>query len=332
MRDVTIYDVAEVAGVSIATVSRVLNSPHRVPERTRQRVMAAVDQLGFVPRAEAMARARRRHGRVGVLAPFFTVPSFVQRLRGVASVLDGSPYELVVYNVDTPEHCRSHLETLPVMQRLDGLIIMSLRISERDAERFVQQGLPTVLIETTHPALSGVAIDNVMGGRTAAEYLLAKGHRRLGFVGGDSEIPGYTLHTSELRLAGFRRTVYEAGVPLPEAYIRSTQNSMEHARQQAHLLLELPDPPTAVFAASDTLAMGVVKAGRERGLRTPEDVAVMGFDDLEIADFIGLTTISQSLDESGRVAVELLLARVLEPERPVQQVSLELRVVERETA
>lgn len=332
MRDVTIYNVAEAAGVSIATVSRVLNTPHRVPERTRQRVMAAVDQLGFVPKAEAMARARRRHQRVGVLAPFFTVPSFVQRLRGVAGVLDGSPYELVVYNVDTPEHCRSHLETLPVVRRLDGLIIMSLRISERDAQRFVQQRLPTVLIETTHPALSGVTIDNVAGGRLVAEYLLAKGHRRLAFVGGDSKIPGYTLHTSELRLAGFRRTLYEAGVALPEAYVRNTHNSMEHARQQAQVLFDLADPPSVIFAASDTLAMGVLKAGRERGLRTPEDVAVVGFDDLEIADFIGLTTVSQALDESGRVAVELLLGRVAEPERPVQQVNLELRVVERETA
>lgn len=331
MRDVTIYDVAQRAGVSIATVSRVLNTPHRVPETTRQRVMAAVDQLGFVPKAEASARARRRHQRVGVLAPFFTVPSFVQRLRGVASVLDGSPYELVVYNVDTPEHCRSYLETLPVAQRLDGLIIMSLRVGEREAGRFVQQRLPTVLIETTHPTLSSVIIDNEAGGWLAADYLLAKGHQRLAFVGGDSEIPGYTLHTSELRLAGFRRRVHEAGIALPEAYVRSTQNSMEHARQQAHFLFDLPDLPSAIFAASDTLAMGVLKAGRERGLRAPDEIAVIGFDDLEVADYIGLTTISQSLDESGRVAVELLLARVAEPERPVQQVSLELRVVERET-
>jgi DNA-binding LacI/PurR family transcriptional regulator len=332
MRGVTIYDVAQAAGVSIATVSRVLNSPHQVHETTRQRVMAAVDQLGFVPKAEAMARARRRYQRVGVLAPFFTVHSFVQRLRGVASVLDGSPYELVVYNVDTPEHCRNYLETLPVVQRLDGLIIMSLRVSERNVERFVQQQLPTVLIETTHPALSSVGIDHVAGGQLAADYLLAKGHRRLAYVGGDSEIPGYTLHTSELRLAGFRRRIYEAGINLPEGYVRSSQNSIEHARQQAHSLFDLPKLPSAIFAASDSLALGVLKALRERGLRAPDDVAVMGFDDLEIADFVGLTTISQSLDESGRIAVELLLTRVAEPARPVQQISLPLRVIERETA
>jgi LacI family transcriptional regulator len=329
--NVTIYDVARKVGVSIATVSRVLNSPQQVNESTRQQVLAAIDDLGYVPKVEAMTRARRRYKRIGVLAPFFTIPSFVERLRGVAAMLDGSPYEMVVYNVDTAAHCRHYLESLPVAQRIDGLIVMSLRIHDRVADRLLQQGLPTVLVETMHPALSGVAIDNEAGGGMAAEHLLAQGHQRLGFVGGDSEIPGYTLHTSELRLAGYQRRLHAAGVTLPEACARITQNSLEHARQQAHVLLALPEPPTAIFAASDTLAMGVLKAVRQRGLRIPGDVAVIGFDDLEIADYIGLTTIGQALHESGRVAVELLLARLAEPTRSVQQVRLELKVMHRET-
>jgi LacI family transcriptional regulator len=332
MANVTIYDVAHAAGVSIATVSRVLNSPHQVNETTRQQVLAAIDRLGYVPKVEAMTRARQRYQRIGVLAPFFTVPSFVERLRGVASVVDGSPFELVVYNVDTPAHCQHYLESLPVTQRIDGLIVMSLRIHDRVAERFVQLGLPTVLIETTHPALSGVTIDNVAGGRLAAEHLLAQGYRRLAFVGGDSEIPGYTLHTSELRLTGFREMLQDAGLAIPEAYVRMTLNSTEYARQQAHILLDLPEPPTAIFAASDSLAMGVLKAVRERELRAPADVAVIGFDDLEIADYIGLTTVAQSLNESGRVAVEMLLARLVDPARPVQRVQLALNLVKRETA
>jgi DNA-binding LacI/PurR family transcriptional regulator len=332
MANVTIYDVARAAGVSIATVSRVLNTPQQVHEATRSQVLTVIDRLGFVPRAEAMARARRRYQRIGVLAPFFTVPSFVQRLRGVAGVLSGSPYELVVYNVESAAQCRNYLESLPVAQRVDGLIIMSLRIHDRIAERLYQQGLPTVLIETTHPALSSVIIDNDGGGRLAAQFLLDQGHERLGFVGGDSEIPGFTLHTSELRLAGYRRHLHEAGITLPEAYVRSTHNSQEHARQEAHLLFDLPQPPTAIFAASDLLAMGVLKAARERHLRVPKEVAILGFDDLDIAAYIGLTTVSQSLDETGRVAAELLLARLAEPERPLQQVQLELQVVVRETA
>jgi LacI family transcriptional regulator len=328
----TIYDVAKEAGVSIATVSRVLNSSQQVNEETRQQVLAAINRLGFVPRAEASARARRSHRRIGVLAPFFTYPSFVQRLRGITSVLEGSPYELVVYNVDTAAHCRHYLESLPVVQRLDGLVIMSLRIDDPVAERFLRQELPVVLIEMSHPAFSSVDVDHIAGGRLAAAYLLARGHRLLAFVGGDIEIPGYTLRTSELRLAGYQSALHEAGLPLSDAYIRQTQHSLEQARQQAHVLFDLPEPPTAIFAANDTLALGVLKAGRQRKLNLPGDVAVIGFDDLDIADYVGLTTISQALDESGRVGVELLLARMAEPARPIQHIRLPLKEIARETA
>jgi DNA-binding LacI/PurR family transcriptional regulator len=332
MANVTIYDVAKAAGVSIATVSRVLNTPQQVQEQTRQRVQTAIEQLNFVPRAEASARARRSHGRIGVLAPFFTYPSFVQRLRGVASVLDGSAYELVVYNVDTPAHCRQYLENLPLSRRLDGLLIMSISIDDQVAQRFIQQELPVVLLETAHSAFSSIIIDHVAGGRLAADYLLAKGYRQVAFIGGDSEIPGYTVHTSELRLTGYRAALQEAGVFLPAQRVRMTQNSMEQARLQADALLALPEPPTAIFAGSDTLALGVLKAARQRNLNIPGDVAIIGFDDLDIADYIGLTTIDQSLDESGRVAVELLLTRIAEPARSVQHVRLPLREKPRETA
>ncbi|MCB0107324.1 MAG: LacI family DNA-binding transcriptional regulator, partial [Caldilineaceae bacterium] len=172
----TIYDVASRAEVSIATVSRVLNTPHRVNDETRKRVIAAIDALQFVPKAEASARARRNSYRIGVLAPFFTYPSFVQRLRGVTSVLNGSEYELVVYSVDSLQHYQSQLETLPIVRRIDGLIIMSLLVDDVAAERLQRHGMPTVMIESHHVAFSGVEIDNEEGGRLAARYLAAQGH------------------------------------------------------------------------------------------------------------------------------------------------------------
>jgi len=331
MTNATIYDVAKTAGVSIATVSRVLNTPQKVNEVTRQRVFAAIDQLHFVPKAEATARARRSNHRIGVLAPFFTYPSFVQRLRGVASMLDGTAYELVVYNVDSPLHCRSYLESLPLSRRLDGLIIVSLLLDDIAAERLVQHNLQTVLIETAHPAFSGVEIDNEAGGRLAAQYLLEKGHRQLAFIGGDAEIPGCTLHTSELRFTGYQQFLQQAGIPLLPRNICFTQYGLDHARQQTHQLLDHPDRPTAIFAASDTMAIGVLKAARERGLQVPSQLAVLGFDDLDVADYIGLTTISQLLDESGKVGVELLLARLARPNRPVQRVRLPLMIISRES-
>jgi len=332
MANATIYDVAEEAGVSIATVSRVLNTPHRVNEKTRQRVMTAIDQLAFVPKAEASARARQKSYRIGVLAPFFTYPSFVQRLRGIASVVNGSEYELVVYSIDSALHYHRQLESLPVAHRIDGLIIMSLQLEDEAAQRLLRNDLHTVLIESQHSSFSGVEINNVQGGRLAAEYLVERGHRRIAFVGIDTEIPGCTLPTSAMRLTGFRAKLSEENLPLLDRYVRNAHNDMEAAYAQAKILLSLEERPTAIFAASDLLAIGVLKASRELGLKTPEDVAVLGFDDLDIADYLGLTTIRQSLDESGRVAVELLLNRLADPLRTVQHVHFPLTIVRRGTA
>lgn len=329
--NVTIYDVAEQAKVSIATVSRVLNTPHRVNEQTRHRVLETIDSLGYVPKAEATARARRLDRRIGVLAPFFTYPSFVQRLRGIVDALAGTASELVIYNVDSAQRLAGYLATLPISRRLDGLILISVIVDQTAVTRLHSHGLQTVMIETSHPSLSGVETDNEAGGELAAEYLLAKGHRRIGFVGGDIEIPRCTLRTSELRLSGLRTALEAADAALPDAYVKTCEYDLESARQEAQALFDLPEPPSAVFAANDTLALGVSRAARDRGLRIPNDLAVIGFDNLDMAEYTGLTTIDQSLTESGRVAVELLQARLADPTRPIQHVRLPLRVVERET-
>ncbi len=331
MPDATIYDVAELAAVSISTVSRVLNAPEHVHEATRARVLAAIDQLNFVPRAEATARARKGMRRIGVLAPFFTYPSFVQRLRGVANTLAGFAYEMVIYNVESDVRRDGHLASLPVTRRIDGLIIMALPFDPKVAQRLLAYELEVVLIEFTHPLFSSVEINDESGGLLVARYLAERGHRRCAFVG-DSDVPVYALHTSDERLAGYRQGLIEAGLALPEHYISRAPHGMESAYRQAHTLFDLPAPPTAIFSPSDTQAMGVLKAARERGLRVPEDLAVIGFDDVEFADYIGLTTVRQPLEESGRVAVDLLLARLADHSRTVQHVTLPLTLVQRETA
>ncbi|MGC8781727.1 MAG: LacI family DNA-binding transcriptional regulator [Anaerolineae bacterium] len=327
----TVYDVAARAGVSIATVSRVLNTPEKVVSETRGRVLAAIDELGFVPKAEAVARSRRNHGRIGVLAPFLTYPSFVQRLRGVTTALSNSPYELIIYYVDSLARLEAHIASLTVTRRLDGLILMALRLEDAAAERLASAGIETVLIEFAREGFSSVEIDDRAGGRMAAEYLIAQGHRRLGFVG-DTDLPDYAIFNSDRRLQGYRRTIEAAGLRLPEAYIGLAAHGLETARQQAHRLLSLAEPPTAVFCHSDTQAIGVLRAAHERGLKVPNDLAVVGFDDVEVAEYVGLTTIRQPLEESGRVAVELLLARLADRDRPPQRVQLPLTLIRRDTA
>lgn len=326
----TIYDVAARAGVSISTVSRVLNSPEKVSEDTRTAILAVIDELGFIPKADARARAMKSNRRIGVVTPTFTAPSFVQRLRGVAAALRETNSELVVYSVDTADGLARLLDTLPLTASLDGLIVLSLQFANSYAKRLLDYGLETVLVEYPHEILSSVEIDDVAGGRLAAAFLAGKGHQRLGFVG-DTSIPEIGIHPITLRLSGFRQQSIEAGVPLIDENILLAPYDLESTRQKALDFLRQPSRPTAIFAATDIQAIGILKAAGELGLRVPGDLAVMGFDDLDVAGYMGLTTISQHLDESGSVAVELLLARVANSNRSVQHVQLPLTLVERDT-
>lgn len=326
----TIYEVAEKAGVSIATVSRVLNDPQKVNQKTRLAVLAAIDKIGFIPRAEARARAIRENRRIGVIVPFITAPSFVQRLRGVVTALVNTKYELVIYSVDSSNRLHEYLAKLPLTQSLDGLIVMSLSFTDVEANRLIEHCVETVLIEYPQSIFSTVEIDDVLGGKMAAEYLIRKGHRRIAFMG-DTDLPEYAIHPVNQRLMGFRKAMEQANLSVPPEYVILTPYSQEQARQAAHELLQLADPPSAIFAATDLQAFGVLKAAREMGLRIPIDLAIIGFDDLDMADYVGLTTIRQHLDDSGKVAVELLLARLADPSRPIQHVQLPLSLIERQT-
>lgn len=326
----TIYDVAKHAGVSITTVSRMLNAPDKVNSKTREKVLAAIDKLSFVPKAEARARAMQHTGRIGVISPFFTAPSFMQRLRGIAETLSPENYELVVYTVDSNDHLQGYLSSLPLTGNLDGLIILSLPVDDAQVRRLIDHGLPAVLIEYPHPKLNCVEIDDVEGGYMATTYLLGKGHRRIAFLG-DTDLPEYSIHPVSLRLSGFRRALTEARINVPDTFVRLAPYSQEQTRQVAIELLNLPQPPSAIFAATDFQALGVLKAARHLNIKVPEQLAVIGFDDLDMAEYADLTTISQHLDESGRLAVELLLAQIESPSRPPRHVKLPLTLIERQT-
>jgi LacI family transcriptional regulator len=328
----TIYDVAQRAGVSITTVSRMLNAPDKVNPETRDRILAAIDVLGFVPKAEARARALRQTGRIGVITPFFTAPSFVQRLRGVASVLSKSNYELVIYPVETLDHLQGYLSSIPVMRNLDGLIIMSMAIDSQDARRLIDNGMQTVLIEYQHPELSSIVINDFEGGRLVGERILSKGHRVVGFIGDIEPPERLQIHPVLSRLKGLQAVLETAGIPLREAYVRRSPYMQEESKQAARELLSLPEPPTVIFAAADVQALAGLKVAREMRLKVPEQLAVIGFDDIDSADYLDLTTIRQHLDESGKLAVEILLSHIADPARPPQHVNLPLVLVERETA
>jgi len=326
----TIYDVAKLSGVSISTISRVLNAPDKVNPETHKRVMDAIDKLGFIPRAEARAHALRNTNRIGVLTPFFTAPSFVQRFRGVASALSKANYELVIYPVDSMDHLQGYISSIPLMRNIDGLIIMSLSLNDQDAKR-LSNGMESVLIEYSHPQLNSIQIDDQRGGRLVAEHLISKGHKSFGFLGDIEPPERFAIHPVKTRLTGFKQGLEAAGLSLPDTYIFSCPYTQKETWQAAHKLLHLPKPPTAIFAASDMQALIVMKVARELNIKIPNDLAVVGFDDIDVADHVDLTTIRQHLDESGRLAAEILLSRIGESNRPLQHINLPLQLIERLT-
>ncbi len=218
----TIYDVARAAGVSIATVSRVLNFPLRVNPDTRTKVMKAIDSLGYVPKAESRARAFMDTRRIGVLIPFFTAPSFVQRLRGISEVLNHNDYEMVIYPVDSYLKEKSYLETLPIRKTLDGLIIVSQVFDKTISRRLLENKLATVVIEFFDPNFSTLEIDDVSGGYMATKYLLDKGYQKVAFIGGSFQ-PEFGVDPIVKRFEGYRKAIAESGITLPDIY--KTENA-----------------------------------------------------------------------------------------------------------
>jgi DNA-binding LacI/PurR family transcriptional regulator len=218
------------------------------------------------------------------------------------------------------------------MQNLDGLIIMSLAVEDRDARRLHNNGMETVLIEYSHPQLNSICIDDAQGGRMAAKHLIDKGHNRIGFLGDIEPPERYAIHPVKSRLTGFRNAMEEAGNPLPRSYIVQAPYTPEGSQEAARQLLSLSRPPTAIFAASDIQAVSIMKVARKLKLRIPDDLAIVGFDDIDLAEFMDLTTIRQNLDESGRLGAEILLSKIAESNRSLQHVNLPLTLVERLSA
>jgi DNA-binding LacI/PurR family transcriptional regulator len=326
----TIYDVARDAGVSIATVSRVLNEPDKVKDQTRNLVLQTIGALGYEPKAEARARAMLQNKRIGVITPHLTSPAFVERLRGVAEKLRDTNYELVIYSVESTAKFYRYLETLPFNHYLDGLIILSLQFDDRFAQSLLDHRLETVVVEYPHTLINSVEIDDYSGGCMAANYLVQKGFTHIGFVG-DTVVPEFGIQPVSQRLSGFRTRLVELGVSLDNEDILKIAYDVEATSNAALQFLARPNFPNAIFAATDLQAIAVIKAARQLGFRVPQDLAVIGFDDLDAAEYVDLTTIRQHLDESGRIAAELLLSRISDPSRPVQHIKLPLTLIERQT-
>ena len=305
----TIRDVAKRAGVGLGTVSRVINGSPQVSGATRERVQAAITELNFVPNPTARRLSLGKTLTIAVIVPWFTRPAEVERLRGVENTLAESEYDLVLYNVETPAKRDTYFRDVPRRENTDGVLIISLSPRDDDVDRLAHSNVPIVLVDANHPSLTSlnrVITNDVAGGRIATQYLLELGHTRIGFISDLLEMP-FNFTSSRDRLEGYRQGLQAAGIPFRSDYHGQGEHGRYEARRLASEMLQKPDRPTAIFAASDTQALGVLEAAQDQRLRVPEDLSVIGYDDIEISEYIGLTTMRQLLYESGKRGVELLL-------------------------
>jgi DNA-binding LacI/PurR family transcriptional regulator len=300
-----IADVAARAGVGVATVSRVLNGRVGVRPATRERVAEAIEALNYRPSSLARSLSLQRTMVVAALLPWFTNPSAVQRVRGIVEGLSGSEYDLMVFDIESEDRQRRAFELFDRGERADGLLVVSTLPPEAEVERLRAGEIPCVLIDAVHPSFPSIAVDDVAGGEIATRHLVELGQRRVALIGDPP--PEFRFDWSRDRTRGYERALAAAGIETRDDYVREGTRLPHVARAIAAELLSLPERPTAVFAASDTQAIGVLEAARALGIDVPEQLSVVGFDDIEVAAYVGLTTVRQPLVESGRRGAQLLL-------------------------
>ena len=324
-----IADVAARAGVGVATVSRVLNGRVGVRPSTRERVVEAIDALNYRPSSLARGLSLQRTMVVAAVLPWFTSPSAVERVRGIVDGLSASQYDLMVFDIESEDRQRRAFELFDRGDRADGLLVVSTRPPAAEVDRLRAANIPCVLIDAVHPSFPSVAVDDVAGGELATRHLVGLGHRDVALIGDPP--PEFRFDWSRDRTRGYERALAAAGIEVRPDYVREGTHLPHVARAIATELLSLPERPTAVFAASDTQAIGVLEAARWLGISVPEELSVIGFDDIEVAAYLELTTVRQPLVESGRRGARLLLDVLAGRQIPPMHELLPLELIVRGT-
>jgi DNA-binding LacI/PurR family transcriptional regulator len=276
-----------------------------VAPQTRARVLAAAERLGYRPNPVARAFARRRTHTIEVVVPLLSAYVYVEILRGIEQALSDSNYTLVIRTI---EHAADRARTFEVCcdpDRADGVLIVGLRPPDAVVQRLGRSRLPVVLVESEHPDLPSVVLDYEAAAAAAVRHCVALGHQRIGLIDRDDDPLNPTPDSR--RRDGYRSEMQAAGLDVPNGYECTTPMTPQAGAEAVVDLLALSDPPTAVIVASDVQAIGALEAARRRGVRVPEDLSVVGNHDIELAEYLGLTTVRAPIRELGRRGAELLL-------------------------
>lgn len=326
----TIKDVAKLAGVSVATVSRVLNDLPGYSEETRAKVLNAVTELGYQPNAIARGLVNKRTQTIGVLFPSVSSAFSSEILHGIEEAAQEHGYSVVVCN--TAEDGKRTMKYLQVLRekQVDGIILSSGVLKEEYYETLRKMGIPVVLVasKSEYADIPYVKVDDHQAAYDACTYLIQQGHRRIGMISG----PAHDVIAGEPRIAGFRAALADHGLPVDEAPVLDGRFSFAGGCKAAEELLRQAPEVTAVFAAGDEMAIGVISTALRLGVAVPAQLSVIGYDNLKLAEmsYPPLTTVAQPLAGMGRLAASKLLTRI-ETGQPEASEFVPHQVVERGT-
>ncbi len=327
---VTIEDVARHLDLSVSTVSKALNDYPDVSSETRKRVLEAAAQLGYHPSAAARSLRKHRTDRIGVVNPTmsYNYDYFMELLRGVTVAAERADYNLVLYtNIHNQPQ---RLQRICRAREVDGVILMGADDMSGAIDAFMAEDLPLVVLGRCEerPDVSYIAPDAVAGGALATRHLIALGHRRIGFITSSLDV-----RTCNDRLAGYQHALEEAKIPFDPALVAEAPFVPGGGCLAMEALLRLSPRPTAIVAISNSVAQEAMRALADHGLRVPQDVAVVGFDDtwLSLISTPPLTSVRQPLFEMGMQSVEMLLARIAQRDLPAQRIVCPVTLVARES-
>ncbi|WP_144469170.1 catabolite control protein A [Bacillus pumilus] len=331
MNNVTIYDVAREANVSMATVSRVVNGNPNVKPTTRKKVLEAIDRLGYRPNAVARGLASKKTTTVGVIIPDISSIFYSELARGIEDIATMYKYNIILSNSDQNTDKELHLLNTMLGKQVDGIVFMGGNITDVLVEEFKRSPVPIVLAASVEEQAQtpSVNINYEQAIYDSVQLLVEKGHKRIAFVSGPMSEPINSMR----KLAGYKRALEEAGIAFDDVLVAEGDYSYDFGIESLAHLLEQSDKPTAVIAATDEMALGVIHGAQDRGVSIPEDLEVIGFDNTRLSLMVRpqLTTVVQPTYDIGAVAMRLLTKLMNKEQVDDQIVELPHRIEERQS-
>jgi len=326
----TIKDIAKKANVSVSTVSRVLNDKPDVKAETKEKINKAIEELGFCPSTVARGLVLKKSNIIGFIVPDIANPSFPELARGVVNRARALGYSVMFF--DTNHDNRVEVEALTLMQgkHVDGIILSFDEANREELNKLKEEQFPVVQIyrKSSEHTISTIALDNEFAGAMATDYLIGKGHRRIGLL-----VTGERTQSGYERYKGYIKALKKAGIPFDQELVQEGLNNAGSGKKCMDNLLSLENPPTAVFASHDLMAVGAYEAIFEKGLSVPGDISIIGHDNIDVSRYLRpkLTTIDTHKFNLGEMGVDLLIEEI-EAEKPLNREIVEkAELIERES-